>query len=60
MSKRKASSDASQGAAKRPAVDDDESSDSDSQMDQSQRPDFQTELVRHTSRKFCQTVEIIS
>ena len=57
MSKRKASSDASHGAAKRPAVDDEESSsDSDSQMDQSQRPDFQTELVRHMriSRKFCQ------
>ena len=48
MSKRKASSDASQGAAKRPTIDDEESSsDSDSQMDQSQRPDFQTELVRH-------------
>ena len=47
MSKRKASSDSSQRAAKRVAIQDDDSSDeTDSQMDQSQRPDFQTDLVR--------------
>ena len=50
MSKRKASLDIPQRAAKRAVInnddDDDESSDdSDRQMDQSQRPDFQTHQV---------------
>ena len=47
MSKRKASSDAPQRSAKRAVVENggDSSDDSDSVIDQSQRPDFQTNLV---------------
>lgn len=50
MSKRKASTDAPQSAAKRTAVENgpDSSDESDKEIDQSQRPDFQTNLVGTT------------